>query len=125
PSYYQIIRSSDFQITYVCSAIYFMSQVTGILFALFTTVSWSIGIFPFAEAARRLGSNTLNHFRLALAVVILAVTALIIDSENFTHIFSSEYSRPWLWLSLSGIVGLTLGDYFVFKTFAIFGARIG
>src|SRR6185436_1077493 len=44
---------------------------------------------------------------------------------NFTHIFSAAYSTSWLWLSLSGIVGLTLGDYFVFKTFAIFGARIG
>ena len=56
---------------------------------------------------------------------MLAAAALIIDSGNFTQIFSTAYLYCWLWLSLSGIVGLTIGDYFVFKAFAIFGARIG
>ncbi|MEO5572253.1 MAG: DMT family transporter [Bacteroidia bacterium] len=102
-----------------------MTQLQGILFALCTTLSWSVGIFPFTEAARRLGSNTLNHFRLLLAMVLLAVTASIIDPGNFIHIFSGGYAVSWMWLSLSGIVGLTIGDYFVFKAFAIFGARIG
>lgn len=102
-----------------------MTQLHGILFALCTTLSWSIGIFPFTEAARRLGSNTLNHFRLLLAAVMLAATALIIDSGNFLQIFSSNYFYSWMWLSLSGIVGLSIGDYFVFKAFSIFGARTG
>jgi drug/metabolite transporter (DMT)-like permease len=102
-----------------------MNQLPGILFALCTTLSWSVGIFPFTQAARRLGSNTLNHFRLLLAAVLLAVTALLVDKENFIHIFSPGYSYSWFWLSLSGIVGLSIGDYFVFRAFAILGARTG
>jgi drug/metabolite transporter (DMT)-like permease len=102
-----------------------VSQLHGILLALCSTLIWSVGIFPFTQAARRLGANTLNHFRLLLAAVFLSATALIIDAENFTHIFSANYFNSWMWLGLSGVVGLTIGDYFVFKSFTIFGARIG
>jgi len=102
-----------------------MINVQGILFALCTTLSWSIGIFPFTQGARRLGSNSLNHFRLLLAAVFLAITALILERNNFTAVFSTNYNLSWLWLSLSGIVGLTIGDYFIFKMYAILGPRTG
>jgi hypothetical protein len=48
-----------------------LNQSLGILFALLTTLSWSICIFPFTEATRRLGASPLNHFRLLLAIVLL------------------------------------------------------
>jgi len=102
-----------------------MTNSIGILFALLTTLSWSIGIFPFTEAARRLGSNALNHFRLMLATVFLTITSLIIDATGFYQLFTGDYFNAWVWLGLSGIVGLTIGDYFAFTMYAILGARIG
>src|SRR5437868_11673400 len=102
-----------------------MTNSLGILFALITTVSWSIGIFPFTQAARRLGSNALNHFRLLLATVLLAITSFILNAAGFLEIFTANYLNAWLWFGLSGIVGLTIGDYFAFSMYAILGARIG
>ncbi len=88
-------------------------------------LSWSICIFPFTQAARRLGSNTLNHFRLLLAVFFLVITNLFVDLDFFIGIFSTTYSYSWLWLGLSGIIGLTIGDFFAFKMYAILSPRIG
>jgi drug/metabolite transporter (DMT)-like permease len=96
----------------------------GILFAILATLSWAIGIFPFTEAARRLGTNTLNHFRLVLASLLIGILALL-TGNNFLGIFSEEYKNAWLWLGLSGIIGLTIGDYFAFEMYRILGARTG
>ena len=97
----------------------------GIIFALLTTLSWAIGIFPFTQAARRLGSNTLNNFRLVLATLIIGMFAYLYKPEDFKAIFSANYFQSWLWLGLSGLIGLTVGDYFAFSMYKILGARTG
>lgn len=97
----------------------------GILFALITTLCWAIGIFPFTQAARRLGVNSLNHFRLVLAAFSIGLIALLKGGETFFTLFSPLYSDAWLWVSLSGIIGLAIGDYFTFAMFSIMGPRIG
>ncbi|MCX6291759.1 MAG: DMT family transporter [Bacteroidetes bacterium] len=102
-----------------------MNFSPGIVFALLTTLSWSIGIFPFTQAARRLGSHSLNHFRLLLATIFLTVASLVIDHTAFVQLFSKEYLQAWLWLGFSGVIGLTIGDYFAFRMYAILGTRIG
>lgn len=100
-------------------------NTAGLIFALLTTVSWSIGIFPFTEAAKRMGANPLNHFRLLLATLILLVLAFAADPSGFSEMFSSQRTQAWIWLGLSGIIGLTIGDYFGFAMFAILGPRTG
>jgi drug/metabolite transporter (DMT)-like permease len=98
----------------------------GIIFALLTTLSWSIGIFPFTIAARRLGANTLNHFRLPVAtLLIFLITYLVTGREGIARLFSSEFISAWFWLGLSGLVGLTIGDHYGFGAFAILGPRLG
>ena len=97
----------------------------GVIFGLLTTLSWSIGIFPFTQAARRLGVNSLNHFRLILALLFIGVISFLLDYHSFFGIFNSNYLSAWLWLGLSGIVGLTIGDYFAFEMYKILGARLG
>ncbi|HRH66761.1 MAG TPA: DMT family transporter [Bacteroidia bacterium] len=98
---------------------------TGIFFALLTTLSWSIGIFPFTQAARRLGVNELNHFRLLLATTVIGIFSVLVAPTQFTGLFSSSLLPAWIWLGLSGIIGLTVGDYFGFAMFAILGPRLG
>lgn len=96
----------------------------GELIAIATTLTWSIGVFPFTEAARRLGPNPVNHFRLLLAVILLTIIAFIFYSIPVNELFSMPLEDHWLWFGLSGIVGLTLGDHFGFTSFAILGTRI-
>src|SRR6187402_2559917 len=88
-------------------------------------LSWSICIFPFTQAARRLGSNTLNHLRLLLAVFFLAITNLVVNPDFFLGIFSSQYMYCWIWLGISGVVGLTIGDFFAFRMYSILSPRTG
>lgn len=96
----------------------------GEIVAFGTTISWSIGIFPFTEAARRLGPNPVNHFRLVLAVIFLTILSLLFLPLSFIQLFSSPLPEHWIWFGLSGVVGLSLGDYFGFTSFVILGPRI-
>lgn len=95
----------------------------GDLVAFSTTLSWSIGIFPFTEAARRLGPNAVNHFRLVIAVIALTILSLLFLNINFIELFTTPLPQHWLWFGLSGVIGLALGDYFSFTSFAIIGPR--
>jgi drug/metabolite transporter (DMT)-like permease len=102
----------------------FASAYSGELVAFCTTISWSIGIFPFTAAARRMGPNSLNHFRLLLAVVLLSILSLVFLPLSFAAMFTSPLPEHWLWFGLSGVIGLALGDYFSFTSFAILGPRV-
>ncbi|MBK6445741.1 MAG: DMT family transporter [Bacteroidetes bacterium] len=100
-------------------------EYSGILFALLATLSWSFCIFPFTQAARRLGSNSLNHFRLLLATILIGIISILISPLHFAELFSSPYQQAWIWLGVSGVLGLTIGDYFGFGMYAILGPRLG
>lgn len=97
----------------------------GINFALLATLSWALCIFPFTQAARRLGPVSLNHFRLLVAVLIMAIISLFFSTNDFLSLFSEEFLGAWLWLGLSGIIGLTIGDHYGFAMYAILGPRLG
>ncbi|HEX8517669.1 MAG TPA: DMT family transporter [Bacteroidia bacterium] len=96
----------------------------GEIIAIVTTISWSIGIFPFTEAARRLGPDSVNHFRLVLAVMLLTIISLLFLPVSLTGLFTEPLAEHWLWFGLSGVIGLALGDHFAFTSFAILGARV-
>ncbi len=100
-------------------------NAAGVTFALLTTISWAIGIFPFTIAARRLGVNPLNHFRLVLATIVLFLIALLSAPNFLSSLFLSAHTKAWFWLGLSGVIGLTIGDHFGFVMFTILGPRLG
>lgn len=100
-------------------------QFYGELMAILTTLSWTICIFPFTEASRRLGPNTVNHYRLMLAVILLSFILIAFNGFGIKELFIKSHSTNWIWLGLSGIIGLTLGDYFGFTMYAIVGTRLG
>jgi drug/metabolite transporter (DMT)-like permease len=95
----------------------------GELAAFGTTISWTIGIFPFTQAAVRMGPNPVNHFRLLLAVLFLTVITLLVYGISLPQLFRLTDTSDWIWFGLSGIIGLSLGDYFGFYAMAILGAR--
>ncbi len=58
-------------------------------------------------------------------MIIMFTISCLAGFTDFRKIFSSEYSATWMWLCLSGVVGLTIGDYFAFAMYRVLGARIG
>jgi drug/metabolite transporter (DMT)-like permease len=106
-------------------------SVTGYLgeiIAFVTVLSWTLCILPFTEAARRMGPNAVNHFRLLLASLFLSFASVfwfLWNDITLVSILTGPSFEQWMWLGISGIVGLTLGDYFAFTMYAILGSRTG
>lgn len=68
------------------------------------------------------GSQVTNQMRLLFALIYLIIINLILFHEPLP--FSADSSR-WMWLSLSGVIGLSLGDFFYFQSLISVGARLG
>jgi drug/metabolite transporter (DMT)-like permease len=97
-----------------------MAHYLGEFAALGTSVCWTITSIFFTISGRRVGSVIVNQARLALAVVFLSVTHIMVQGVWFPPQASPEH---WLWLGLSGVIGLVLGDAFLFQAFVLIGAR--
>ncbi len=97
----------------------------GEFIAILTTICWSIGIFPFTEASKRLGTQTLNQYRLLLAWLIISALIICIYPISFFELFLIPKSNHYLFLGLSGIIGFTIGDYFSFSSFKLLGPKLG
>ncbi|MEO6491189.1 MAG: DMT family transporter [Ferruginibacter sp.] len=97
----------------------------GILMALGATVSWAICVFPFTKAARAMTVSSMNLFRLVVGTILVMLVAIILNHNNFFSIFSFQFAIAWLWLGISGIVALGIGDYFNYRMYVILSPRYG
>jgi drug/metabolite transporter (DMT)-like permease len=99
-----------------------MMSYTGELAALLTSLCYAASSTVFTLAGRRLGASVVNRARLVLAAVMLSLV----------HWFSLGQPLPldadprrWFWLAASGIVGLVIGDQFLFHAYVEIGPRLG
>jgi drug/metabolite transporter (DMT)-like permease len=90
----------------------------GEISALLTAVLWSFTSIAFSHAAEKIGSIQLNMNRLLLASLFLFFTIIIFNISY--HLSSNQVLN----LSLSGIIGLVIGDSFLFKAYRQIGARL-
>jgi drug/metabolite transporter (DMT)-like permease len=90
----------------------------GELSALLTAVCWSASAFLFAEATSRAGAMPVNILRLILACVMLACAVVVF------RLHAALSSSQVINLSISGVIGLSLGDSFLFRAFREIGARL-
>lgn len=98
----------------------FVSRHFGELVAVATSLTWAWGSMLFTAAGRRVGSTAVNFARLPLAVLLLGATHLVLAGR----LWPAELSgTAHLWLVASGVVGLTLGDSFLFYGFTTVGPR--
>lgn len=98
-----------------------LGSFIGEIAALGTSLSFSVGSTMFTNAGRRIGSLIVNRTRLIIASVFLSLAHWIVLGTFFPYHAPAE---NWFWLSLSGIVGLVLGDIFLFQAFVLVGPRI-
>jgi len=98
-----------------------MGPYTGELAALGTAFFWTITALAFEFAGKRVGSVSLNLIRLCIGFAFLTVFLAVYRGAPLPLDATFHH---WFWLSLSGLVGFTIGDYLLFKSFILIGSRI-
>jgi len=96
-------------------------QFTGELAALATAILWSFTSIFFTLASQRIGSYHLNKVRIPLAVFFLAGMLLLKSGRLLPPDVQNE---SYYYLIASGIIGLSIGDFFLFSSFVVLGTRL-
>ncbi len=94
----------------------------GSIAAIITAFCWTLSPIFFTSAGRLVGSASVNRIRLAMAVFFLSILHLVI---NGSLIPGSVEPERLIWLSLSAIAGLVLGDSALFQAYIMIGPRLG
>jgi drug/metabolite transporter (DMT)-like permease len=93
----------------------------GELAAVATAISWTlVGLF-FSQASKRIGSVSVNFYKLIFGFTMLSITAYFVRGVAFPV---DATLKNWIWLALSGVVGFFLGDYFMLKAYVEVGVRV-
>ncbi len=87
--------------------------------ALGVAVAWTATAIYFEDATKRMGTLQVNVFRLALSIVLLAITVWVASGPFITKIPLAA----WGWLGLSGVIGYFIGDYCLFRAYKEIGSR--
>ncbi|MBE2223000.1 MAG: DMT family transporter [Anaerolineae bacterium] len=93
----------------------------GELAAMGTAVCWSLTAVFFSYSGRKIGSDVVNRSRLIFALMFLAVMHLLLEGSLFPQ---NVAPYRWWWLGVSGILGLVLGDTFLFRAYVMVGPRL-
>lgn len=94
---------------------------TGELISLGTALCWTLTVVGFEYAGKRVGSLSVNIIRLLFGFVLITLTLAVFTGSLFPMDITKE---AIFWLSLSGLVGLVIGDLFLFQAFVDLGGRI-
>lgn len=87
--------------------------------AVATSFLWTIGALLFSSASKRIGTFSVNAYRLIIATVFLGVTHVIL----LGNLLPKANTEQWFWLGLSGIIGLGIGDLALLAAFVMIGTR--
>lgn len=92
----------------------------GEIAALVVSLLWTAGALFFTHAGKRIGSFSVNAYRIVMSAILLGLTHLVI----FGTILPSASFETMFWLGLSGIVAIGIGDYCLFTAFVTIGPRL-
>lgn len=95
--------------------------ILGQVAALATAFCWSLTAIFFSYSGRLVGSQVVNRSRLLFALLFTIITHLLLVGSLFPT--NAEPYR-WGWLALSSILGLVLGDTFLFRAYVLVGPRL-
>ena len=98
-----------------------MESYYGELAALATAFFWTVTALSFEAAGKRVGTLSLNLIRLLMG---LAFLTLFLTLTRGAPVPLDASAHNWVWLSVSGVIGFTLGDLLLFKGFILIGARV-
>jgi drug/metabolite transporter (DMT)-like permease len=87
--------------------------------AMLTSCLWTVGSIFFTSAGRRIGSFSVNAYRIILAVGLLVAAHVVLLGT----ILPAATSAQWFWMGISGIVGLGIGDCGLFAAYVTIGPK--
>lgn len=93
----------------------------GALAAFGTALCWSFSAIFFENASRKVGALAVNFWKVVFALFFLAIAGTFARGMPFPF---DATPKAWLFLSLSGIVGFVVADYFLFNAYILIGSRI-
>ena len=93
----------------------------GIIAGLVTAVLWAMTALCFTAGGKRVGSLAVNMIRLVMGVALLAVRGRGIHGR----LLPQATTPAWIWLSISGVVGMAICDLCLFESFLWIGPRVG
>jgi len=96
-------------------------MIWGELAALGTAVCWSFTAIFFSYAGRRVGADVVNRSRLLFACLYLVVAHRLLEGAFFP---TNVEPFRWSWLAVSSLLGLVLGDAFLFRAYVLIGPRL-
>ncbi len=99
-----------------------MSNYIGEIAGIATSFFYAINAVFITNAAQKVGSVISNRTRIVFALIYLIIINLILFHQPLPF---DAASNRWTWLSLSGIIGLALGDAFLFQSYLSVGPRLG
>ncbi|MEM2869484.1 MAG: DMT family transporter [Thermoplasmata archaeon] len=89
--------------------------------ALAASVLWTFTSLAFTVASRRIGPFAVNMWRMLFASGLLLISHIAILGSPAP----AANGAQWLYLSLSGVIGLAIGDLGYFASLMIIGPRRG
>uniref|UniRef100_A0A7V0Z3S8 DMT family transporter n=1 Tax=candidate division WOR-3 bacterium TaxID=2052148 RepID=A0A7V0Z3S8_UNCW3 len=98
-----------------------MNKYFGEIAALGTSFCWAFGSVFFTIASRLIGSNEVNRIRLVLGMLFLMFTHLLLFGSIIPV---NACVHHWFWFGISGLIGFTIGDTFLFRGYVLIGPRL-
>jgi drug/metabolite transporter (DMT)-like permease len=99
-----------------------MTPNVGEIAALLTAMCFSASSVFFTLAGKKFGPLVSNRLRLLVAVILLGITHWIAFGSPIP---AGAGLQRWFWLGSSGIIGLAVGDFFLFQAYVSIGPRLG
>lgn len=96
-------------------------QYLGEIFALVTSLGWALSSLFFEKASRRADSISVNVIRLVIGIVFLGIFTFM---DRGAVLPLDATPQNWKILGISGLIGLFLGDQFLYEAYVMIGARI-
>lgn len=97
------------------------SSNIGELIALATAVCWAISATYFEASGKKVGSLCVNYITLIMGFTFISVFTYFTRGMLFPI---DATSNAWIFLSLSGLIGFFIGDFFLFRAYVEVGSRI-
>jgi drug/metabolite transporter (DMT)-like permease len=92
----------------------------GNLAGLGTAVGWAGTSMFFTAGGKRVGSLPVNIIRLTLGLGMLTIWGVVFRGE----LIPAATPHAWLWLAISGVVGMAICDLCLFESFLLIGPRV-
>ena len=95
-----------------------MFPLAGELFSFLAAIVFALSVVMFRWTGKHVPPVTLNLFKNLLVIVLLLLTILLVKSSRMTGATMHDY----VILSVSGVLGIAIGDTFFFWSLNILGA---